>query len=273
MRHSKEAILEEIKGVARSLGQTSLTYKDFSKASSVSKSVVRYHFGGWNEAVAAAGLEPVDTLERARTAKTIADDELLDDLLRLHQVHGDVTERLINQEGKYSTRPYVTRWRTLQNALTAALELKHRGIKPCTANSQELTADIPEATVLPKRPRPRKRVYYGEPIDFRGLRFGPINEQGVVYLFGMISHELGFLIESIRTEYPDCEGKRRCDSRANLWEHIRIEFEYKSSNFVDHLHDDAECDLIVCWIHDWADSPIEVLELREAIKRLPRSLG
>ena len=38
---------------------------------------------------------------------------------------------------------------------------------------------------------------YGEPIDFRGLRHAPINEQGVVYLFGMVSRELGFYIEAI----------------------------------------------------------------------------
>ncbi len=95
-----------------------------------------------------------------------------------------------------------------------------------------------------------------------------MNEQGVVYLFGMISHELGFLIESVRTEYPDCEGKRCFDKEKNQWEHVKIEFEYKSSQFKDHGHDEAGCDIIVCWIHDWEDCPIEVLELRSAIKYL-----
>ena len=28
---------------------------------------------------------------------------------------------------------------------------------------------------------------FGKPLDFRGLRRAPINEQGVVYLFGIIS--------------------------------------------------------------------------------------
>ena len=32
----------------------------------------------------------------------------------------------------------------------------------------------------------------GEKINFRGLVHAPVNELGVVYLFGMISEELGF---------------------------------------------------------------------------------
>lgn len=125
-------------------------------------------------------------------------------------------------------------------------------------------------THKPKDLNRRKKVQFGEPIDFRGLRFAPINEQGVVYLFGMISRELGFLIESVRTEFPDCEGKRSIDQKRQRWEHVLIEFEYRSSNFFrEHGHSPDDCDLIVCWIHDWPDCPIEVLELRSQIKYLP----
>ena len=127
---------------------------------------------------------------------------------------------------------------------------------------------ITPETIKPEHSHPRKKVQFGEPIDFRGLRFAPINEQGVVYLFCMTSRELGFLIESIRTEYPDCEGKRCIDGKGNRWEHIFIEFEYKSSNFQEHGHSPEDCDLIVCWIHDWTDCPVEVLELRSTIEYL-----
>lgn len=47
----------------------------------------------------------------------------------------------------------------------------------------------------------------GAPINFRGLRHAPLNEQGVVYIFGMVSHELGFLVEAVHSAYPDCEAK------------------------------------------------------------------
>ena len=49
---------------------------------------------------------------------------------------------------------------------------------------------------------------YGASLNFRGLQHAPINEQGVVFLFGMVCHELGFVVESVRTGSPDCEAKR-----------------------------------------------------------------
>jgi hypothetical protein len=272
--YKREGIIDEIKQVARLLGQKSITQREFAKHSKISKSVVRYHFGSWNEAIKAAGLEPIVSTERATKANIIPETDLIQDLLKLYEEHGEVTERLITLNGRYSIRPYLKRWGSLDNALGVALEAKHRDhLEPSNDQNNVSQQRIDVETFQPKSPRKRKRIYYGEPIDFRGLRFAPINEQGVVYLFGMISHELGFLVESIRTEYPDCEGKRCCDTRNNIWERIKIEFEYKSSNFSKHLHDDTECDLIVCWIHDWVECPIEVLELREAIKRLPRNLG
>jgi hypothetical protein len=97
-----------------------------------------------------------------------------------------------------------------------------------------------------------------------------VNEQGVVYVFGMISKELGFLIESIRTDFPDCEGKRFLNPEGTRLQHVKIEFEYKSSNFYEHGHDPNGCDLIVCWIHDWAEAPIEILELKSALNLLSR---
>ncbi|MBD3351570.1 MAG: hypothetical protein GF364_08790 [Candidatus Lokiarchaeota archaeon] len=58
------------------------------------------------------------------------------------------------------------------------------------------------------------------------------------------------------------------DSKRNRWQRVRIEFEYVSSNFQQHGHDPHQCDLIVCWEHDWKDCPLEVLELRTVINDL-----
>lgn len=109
---------------------------------------------------------------------------------------------------------------------------------------------------------------YGEPIDFRGLRHAPINESGVVYLFGMVSRELGFYIEAVQQGFPDCEGKYLYDKKKNHWAKARIEFEFKSSNFLTHGHDAGSCDFIVCWEHDWSDCPLHVIELRKEIQKL-----
>lgn len=107
---------------------------------------------------------------------------------------------------------------------------------------------------------------YGPPVDFRGLRHAPINEQSVVYLFGVVSYELGFIVEAVQGAFPDCDAKRHIGN--DQWQRVRIEFEYRSRNFKEHAHDPAGADLIVCWIHDWPECPLEVLELRSAIDDL-----
>ncbi len=109
---------------------------------------------------------------------------------------------------------------------------------------------------------------YGAPINFRGLRHAPINEQGVVYLFGMVSYELGLIVEAIQSQYPDCEAKRCVDHKRDRWQRVKIEFEFRSKNFLAHGHDPQGCDLIVCWEHDWEACPIEVIELRTVIDEL-----
>jgi hypothetical protein len=109
------------------------------------------------------------------------------------------------------------------------------------------------------------RPVLGERIDFRSLLHAPINELGVVYLFGILSDDLGFSVESIQNGFPDCEAKRRV--KGNRWQRVRLEFEYASSNFQDHKHDITQCDLIVCWDHNWSNCPLEVISLKEYLKQ------
>ena len=68
---------------------------------------------------------------------------------------------------------------------------------------------VASANSIQEQLPPAKGVIYGELISFRGLQHAPLNELGVAYLFGMISHELGFLIEAVQPGFPDCHGKRR----------------------------------------------------------------
>jgi hypothetical protein len=93
------------------------------------------------------------------------------------------------------------------------------------------------------------------------LEYAPSNELGVVFLFAHVARRLNFRIEEIRPQFPDCLAYRRVgDSQRK----VRIEFEYRSSNFRSHGHDAAKCDVIVCWHHDWPDLPesLEVIELK-----------
>ena len=88
------------------------------------------------------------------------------------------------------------------------------------------------------------------------MNYPPENELGVVFLFSRLARKLGFEIDEIRPFYPDCIAYR--DNKR-----VRIEFEYRSSNFARHRHDPKKCDYIVCWVHDWPAAPLPVLELRD----------
>ena len=109
----------------------------------------------------------------------------------------------------------------------------------------------------------------GDLINFRGLIYSPVNEQGVVYLFSKVAEDLNMYVEEVRTAYPDCVARR---FNGKGWEKIYIEFEYLSSNFVQHGHKQEDCDIIVCWENNWKDCPLEILELKTIIKGLPNKI-
>lgn len=115
------------------------------------------------------------------------------------------------------------------------------------------------------------KTQVGSPMNFRGMMYKPINEQGVVYLFGLVAEDLNIRVESIQQGYPDCTGLRFIGN--GRWERIRIEFEHKSSNFD---HDPAGCDIIVCWEDNltqkqkeerrFIEKGIEIVELKSIIR-------
>ena len=73
----------------------------------------------------------------------------------------------------------------------------------------------------------RKRVF-GDKIGFKSLSCAPVNELGVVYLFGVLHDTFDFKIESIQSGFPDCVARRK--KGQNRWEEVRIEFETIASH-------------------------------------------
>jgi hypothetical protein len=107
----------------------------------------------------------------------------------------------------------------------------------------------------------------GDPINVEGLVYGPLNENGVIFLFSKIQDKLPepISIEAIQPAFPDAKGRRKTEKG---WVDIWIEFEYKSSHYKQHKHPLNECDVIVCWENDWKDCPLEVIELRSVLRQL-----
>jgi hypothetical protein len=107
----------------------------------------------------------------------------------------------------------------------------------------------------------KDRAVMGEPFDRSPMTNAPVNELGVMVLFGMVAAGLGLQVESVQGKFPDCVAKR--EVAPGKWQHLRIEFEYESKNFKLHGHDPKGCDVIVCWRHNWKECPdsLEVIEL------------
>jgi hypothetical protein len=111
--------------------------------------------------------------------------------------------------------------------------------------------------------------HQGRSLGFRAFAFTPTYENEVVSLFSTIADELRFEIVAQRPAFPDCEARRVVDRTRKRYRKCLIEFELRSSDYVRHKHPVEGCDLIVCWEHDWRECPIEILELRSVIRRLP----
>jgi len=113
----------------------------------------------------------------------------------------------------------------------------------------------------------KDRPVLGEPFDRSPMTNAPVNELGVMVLFGMMAAGLGLQVESVQGKFPDCIARRQV--APGKWQYLRIEFEYESKNFKLHGHDPKGCDMIVCWRHNWKECPaeIEVVELCRLVGR------
>lgn len=84
----------------------------------------------------------------------------------------------------------------------------------------------------------------------------PENELGVIIVFAQESREIGVEFDSIQSAFPDAVVfKDGID--------YRVEFELKSSHFLQHGHDPRKCDLIICWEDDDEDNTIPTLVLSD----------
>ena len=275
----KKHIIGAIARMASKLGRAP-SHSEFTARSGITAHAITRCFACWNDAVRAAGL-------RANTLNVRAEDRtLLEDWGRVVRRNGRKPSfHAYRRKGKYDPT-------TLQRRLGPWSKMPKAFRK--FAKGKREWADVVALISVPKRKRARARkwnsapaglpkaVHYapladrpacGNPTNFHALRHEPVNEQGVVLLFGMLAKELGFLIEGVQTEFPDCEAKRQIGPER--WQRVNIEFEFESRNFRDHRHAVQGCDLIVCWRHNWPDCPenIEVLELSRAIKSSPPLAG
>lgn len=279
----REELISKAREIAEKLGKTTLSAREFTEASGISANQIFKYFDGWRDLSEHAGLIP------DRTKVRLSDEEIFSAMRDAFLKIGGISTRAkFSKNFRYSADVLKKRGFDWRSALLAFREWAEEN-DPNFSFMEQLPSDqlelssipVDDATVdhtgtdnaigiPPRSPYAYARLNgiptYGDPIDFRGLRHEPVNEQGVVFLFGMVARELGYMVEAVQTGYPDCEAKRQIGP--GKWQRVRIEFEYQSRNFHSHGHNPAGCDLVVCWEHNWPDCPVEVLDLKSAIKNL-----
>ena len=274
---NKKAVSEEIKAAiqecAAKLGHTP-TYPELQRETNMRRTVIEKYFANYSNALVACGLEPEGPGCKAPLGKLFT--EYASVVRKLGEVP---TMAQYELAGKYTRRPFLTRfvmWNKVAEGMLeyaervnpegeweSVLDILRKHCQARAAKSKTSSSTISSTgrpAVLDDRPM------YGERLKIAGLAHAPVNEAGVLFLFGVMAVRLGFEATWIGTQFPDCEALR--EVAPGRWQRVRIEFEFQSRNFLVHAHNPTGCDLIVCWEHNWPECPLEVVELKSAVEAL-----
>jgi|SRR5579859_1116954 len=263
---TREEIINAIRELATKLGRTP-SRTELARMTKVNRREIRNHFATYGRALHECQLEktgggrkvPLETLFRDWA-----------ELVRRLKKIPTVVE--YEELSKYSISPLLNRFKTwgrMPGAMMA--KAKEEGwaegwddvVEIVTAYDNEQHGPGQMGNTMEQRPEARiymDRPFYGPPLNRHPLAHGPMNENGVIFLFGAMARDLGFIVQQMRSAYPDCEAMR--EVAPDKWQHVWVELEQHSRNFLKHGHDISKCDLLICWEHNWPECPLEVIELK-----------
>lgn len=276
---TREEIIAAVQECARKLGHVP-SFPELQFASKVTTRMMKTHFGNYSKTLEACGLAREGAGFRVNMRTLFVDWA---ELVRKLGKVPTITEYSLNS--KFSVGPLMGRfkgwmrvpeamhlycrregltegYKDVMDIIDTYLELKSERTYIYRSTSQ--TGEVGglsrrTTTIFADRP------VCGPPLQASPLTCAPTNEMGVVFLFGAMALQLGFSVTQLQAAFPDCEALREVE--LGKWQRVRIEFEFESRNFLLHGHALTECDLIICWNHNWEDCPLEVLELRSVVRR------
>ena len=266
---TRDEIIAVIQKLSKKRGRT-IQLTELVKSTKISRLAIRTNFGNYTEALRACGLEGQGYGYRLRV------EDLFLDWAKVVRKLGRVpTVADFELHGKYSYRPFgrvFAGWKDIPAGMIAYA--KRAGLKESWKDVLDIAAKHLQSRRQrrnPGEPRPRtkprilpNRPIYGPPIASGPLTHAPTNEAGVLFLFGSMCRKMGYAVTRLQSAFPDCNAMREIEPER--WQPVRIEFEYESKNFLEHQHAISGCDLIVCWRHNWPQCPLEVVELKTAMK-------
>lgn len=261
---TKQEIMDIILGCAEKLKHVP-TFEELVQMTQISHKQIKKHFGGYTRALLECNLEPK---EIGRGACKVPLEKLFTDWIGIVRKLQKLPSRNeYEMHSKYTGAPLTRRfgsWLHVPHGLKQ-FAAKFGFAEEWKAELELVSGPPPDLATAPAKGHlylPDRR-FYGAPMFTVPLAYAPVNEMGVVFLFGWMAPQLGYVVHRIQPEFPDCEAMRLVgEDKCQL---VRIEFEHESRNFLRHMHDVKGCDLIICWRHNWPECPIEVLELKKAL--------
>jgi hypothetical protein len=268
---TKEEVIAAVQECTTKLGHVP-SLGEFRKMSQISKSRIRKSFGTFTQLLTASGLEVQGPGHMVEMKELFMDWA---GIVRRQKKVPTITDYELHS--RYSVRPLAKRFGFWVNVPEGMLEYARQEglegewedvLKIVAASARTKEGDAP--TFGPPKPvlKPlliNDRPIYGKPM-FAPFSFAPTNEQGVLFVFGGVAHELGFSITRVQAGFPDVEAMREVGP--NKCQPVKLELEYESKNFLLHMHPLDGCDGIVCWINNWPECPLEVIELRKVVEEL-----
>ncbi len=267
---TQEEVIAAIQDHANAIGHVP-TFTELHRVTGIIKWTIRKHFGTYGRALAASGFES------RGTGHTFVHKTVFRSWAEVVRTLGRIPKILeYETHTKHSSQVVVRRfggWRNLPLRILEYMRaerleeewkdvfeviLTHLDPAKRDDGSDHLPTGVPSSKLKVMRGQPM----YGTPLLTSPLSCAPINELGVVFLFGAVAREMGFVVTRLQQEFPDCEALRQV--QPGRWQRVSIEFEYESRNFLAHGHNIDDCDLIVCWNHNWTECPLEVIELKKA---------
>jgi hypothetical protein len=278
----REALLAAVRHSVEKAGGKRISLCKFMTATGISRHDMGKYFPRWSLILEAAGFSTVSPQKKLASNVLLADWGAV--ARKLNHLPTCCEYRIEGGYNPITIKRHFNGWRNVPAAFRAfaAIHPEWSDLIPLFSPPAREKSPPPSPRLASRwltarqRARRGKQPIYGPRLNFGALHHAPVNEQGVVFLFGMLAEKLGFMVDALRSAFPDCEAKRRIPIRLGSkslddsagWERVRIEFEYESRNFREHAHDPESCDLIICWSHNWEDCPLEVIELKEELKKL-----
>ncbi len=156
-----EELILRIKGVAAKLGKQTVTIREFREFETLGTMGIGVRFGGWNKALAKAGLR------QSKTSLRYADQICLENLLEVwtHYGRAPTLDEMRAPPSVVGAKAYILRWNTWRKALRAFVEWANQDHDPSAAPVGDERSQPTDACA--RRDTPSN---HGEEADLREIR-------------------------------------------------------------------------------------------------------